>query len=108
MIETLFTYLEVGTDVEKAGAVNALYWAEPPQVIEGPADEIAETHAKHLELADLWDRKRSLFVREFVHNENLQVRRSERITFSANSSKFLYTTERVLNFPSSRPFPHFR
>ena len=57
----LLAYLETGSNEEKAGAANALYWAECPK----PGEDISE----------LRNRIRADMLREFVYNEDLEVRR---------------------------------
>lgn len=61
--EALLNYVSTGTNFEKAGAVNALYWA-----LGSPnnADEIEDIHI----------RRRSMYLQEFIANRNLNVRRS--------------------------------
>jgi hypothetical protein len=55
--EQLLRYLESGTDIEKAGAASALYWS-------GDDSD-----------GELRERIHSQRLREFVNNEDLQVRR---------------------------------
>jgi hypothetical protein len=80
--EALLDYVENGSDFEKAGAVNALYWAGVSLCFVGDIREYTlenatpESRAAYLELKDVWLRKRCLFLREFVSNENVDVRRS--------------------------------
>ncbi len=57
----LLKYLENGTNEEKAGAASALYWAWRPK----PGEDMSE----------LARRTRADMLREFVYNEDLQVRR---------------------------------
>ncbi len=57
----LLDYLERGNNEEKAGAASALYWAWRPR----PGED----------MSDLQDRMRADMLREFVYNEDLQVRR---------------------------------
>ena len=68
--EALLDLVEQGSSFEKAGAVNALYWARPRLSF------IKESQAAYEALADLRLRQRCLFLREFVSNPNLDVRRS--------------------------------
>ena len=56
----LLEYLESGTNEEKAGAVNAIYW------VHGDGDSTR----------DLRLRIRCQMLREFVHNSDLQLRRN--------------------------------
>ena len=80
--EALLEYVENGSDFEKAGAVNALYWAQMPLRFSGITREFAldnatpESRDAHLELNDVWQRKRCLLLREFVANADVHVRRS--------------------------------
>jgi hypothetical protein len=80
--EALLDVVENGTDFEKAGAVNALYWAGMKPAYTGNTQDFTvenatpDSRAAYLELSDVWDRKRCLFLREFVSNENVDVRRS--------------------------------
>jgi hypothetical protein len=55
----LFAYLQSGNDREKAGAASALYWVEPD-----PDPDL-----------DLRERIRCQMLREFVSNEDIEVRR---------------------------------
>jgi hypothetical protein len=61
VLEELLRYLECGTDVEKAGAASAFYWAG-----HNPLGE---------DLAELRQRIDWQMLREFVGNEDVQVRR---------------------------------
>ena len=80
--EALLDVVENGNDFEKAGAVNALYWGGISLRFDnyklGLTLENAtpESRAAYLELQDVWERKRCLFLRKFVANENVDVRRS--------------------------------
>ena len=81
VIEALLDLVERGSNFEKAGAVNALYWAGfRLSFINAPNFSLEyatpESQAAYEALADLWLRKRCLFLREFVSNPNLDVRRS--------------------------------
>jgi hypothetical protein len=82
VIEALLHYVEHGSAFEKAGAVNALYWAGVPLCYTGNTREFTlenatpESRAAYLELNDVLLRKRCLFLQEFVSNENVHVRRS--------------------------------
>lgn len=72
--EALLDYLENGTDFEKAGAANALYWADKDKKPRNnPHSDIA---AEWEDLSDLWQRRHNLRLQEFVRNENVDVRRS--------------------------------
>jgi hypothetical protein len=61
--EALLNFVSTGTNFEKAGAVNALYWAL------GSPDNAEE-------IEDIYIRRRSMYLQEFVSNRNLHVRRS--------------------------------
>jgi hypothetical protein len=80
--EALLEYVEQGNDFEKAGAINALYWGGMHLQFDDYRRGLTLEHATpesrtaYLELKDVWERKRSLFLREFVSNENVDVRRS--------------------------------
>ncbi len=80
--EALLEYVEKGSDFEKGGAVNALYWAQMPLRFSGVTQDFTlenatpESRAAYLELNDVWLRKRCLFLREFVANADVHVRRS--------------------------------
>jgi hypothetical protein len=80
--EALLDLVEQGSNFEKAGAVNALYWARfrfsfiksaPEYTLEYATPE---SKAAYEALADIRLRKQCLFLREFVSNPNLDVRRS--------------------------------
>lgn len=60
VIERLFEYLQNGTNEEKAGAVSAMYWA----FVRGRNEAIG----------DLRRRRHNAFLREFVENEDVNVR----------------------------------
>jgi hypothetical protein len=78
----LLDIVETGSDFEKAGAVNASYWGgislSFPENTQDFTVENAtlESRAAYLELQDVWERRRCLFLREFVSNENVEVRQS--------------------------------
>lgn len=80
--EALLEFVETGTDFEKAGAVNALYWggmslSYPANTTRFTVENATpDSRAAYLELKDVWDRKRCLLLREFVSNESVDVRRS--------------------------------
>lgn len=67
VVESLLKYAETGSDFEKAGAANALYWAGLPSRYPGADKD---------EIADLSLRRRCLYLREFAANESVDVRRS--------------------------------
>ncbi|HEX5244729.1 MAG TPA: hypothetical protein VFW23_15805 [Tepidisphaeraceae bacterium] len=73
---SLLNYLEKGSDFEKAGAVNALYWAGMLRMVQGPPEKMAQNHKECAGLDDVWQKRRSMLLREFVVNSNTDVRRS--------------------------------
>lgn len=62
--EALLHYLEEGTNVEKAGAASAFYWSL-----------MHHERVTHENIEDLVARKRDLFLREFVTNQDVEVKR---------------------------------
>ncbi|WP_406631291.1 hypothetical protein [Amycolatopsis sp. WGS_07] len=74
--EALLDYLATGTDPERAGAARAWYWAEPNLDYRGK-DLVAtpESQAEYDAHADLRARWNAAALREFVSNEDLDVRR---------------------------------
>jgi hypothetical protein len=80
--ELLLDIVESGTDFEKAGAVNALYWAQmsvtyPPNTINfGFENATQQSRDAYSKLNDVWERRRRLFLCEFVSNDSIDVRRS--------------------------------
>ena len=62
--EALLDFVEKGTDLDKQGAVSALYWAH------------FVCHESRDELADVWLRRASVLLKEFIVNTNLHVRRN--------------------------------
>jgi hypothetical protein len=80
--EALLEVVESGSDFQKAGAVNASYWAQVGLSFLGnvpaytPEYAIPESRAAYEALADIRDRRRRLFLETFVNNPNLDVRRS--------------------------------
>jgi|ERR1700677_608895 len=77
--EYLLEVIESGTDFRKAGAVNALYWAQMPVSYSAEFlcfDSVEETREAEKALAGLWERKRKLLLETFVANPNVDVRRS--------------------------------
>jgi hypothetical protein len=84
--EYLLSVVEFGTDVRRAGAVNALYWSQvallfrnvslddlPPFDLEHAT---AESRTAYMALQDVWERKKRLFLETFVANASVEVRRS--------------------------------
>ena len=82
VIEYFLGVLENGTDFQRPGAVNALYWCGGPLVFPGDIPSLdaehptAESRAEADRFADLWSRERTLLLRTFVSNANVDVRRS--------------------------------
>jgi hypothetical protein len=82
VVEALLEVVENGNDFEKAGAVNALYWGGMSLSFPAGTQEFTlenatpESRSAYVELEDVWDRKRCLFLRVFVSNENVHVRQS--------------------------------
>jgi hypothetical protein len=80
--EYLLDVVASGTDFQKAGAVNALYWAGVHLVFRGDArtfdyrDATPESRAEYEALSDVWQRERELFLETFVSNQNVDVRRA--------------------------------
>jgi hypothetical protein len=80
--EYLLSVVESGTDFRKAGAINALYWAQVPLSfpIDAPSFDIQyatrESRAAYEGLRDIWERKQRLFLETFVANSSVDVRRS--------------------------------
>ena len=74
----LLDAFQMGTNTEKAGVADALYWVEPGRTYIGkiiPENETEESKALNASLEDLIERKKTLFLSEFVKNEDVQVRR---------------------------------
>lgn len=82
VITEFLNYLENGTNREKSGAVRALYWTIPKLEFPKNTKEFtfknATRKSKELlhSLKDLERKKRDLFLKEFVKNTDLDVRRS--------------------------------
>jgi hypothetical protein len=78
--EALLGVFASGGNVEKLGAIRALYWAQPPLETadrsRGVGLDAASPDSRRawLALSDLWARKARLFLEEFVHNHDPQVR----------------------------------
>lgn len=78
--EALVEAFTTGTDVEKLGAIRALYWAQPPLETDdrsrGFGLDAASPDARRawLALADVWVKKARLFLEEFVRNPNPELR----------------------------------
>jgi hypothetical protein len=80
--EYLLDMLEAGTDSQKAGAVNALYWAQAAVGSAGNTSDYGDGRAPVAfgraseELGDIWTRARTLCLKTFVSNPDADVRRS--------------------------------
>lgn len=75
--QALLSYVRDGTDFEKAGAVNALYWASgrtTRSIMEDPVPDPAVSEGESPRAT--WDRIQTVLLKEFVRNLNLDVRRS--------------------------------
>jgi len=79
---TLFKYLEDGSNEEKIGAVKVFYWIKPRLVYAKNAKDHSFKNATH-ESKELYNsvrgleiRKNYLYLKEFVKNEDLDVRRA--------------------------------
>jgi hypothetical protein len=79
--EHLLDVVEHGSLLEIAGAVAALYWANMQISFAGQVPEYTlryatdESRTEYLKLNDIWERKRQLFLRTFIANGDLHVRR---------------------------------
>jgi len=92
--EALLRYVETGTNFEKAGAINGLYWATVlPQ---GAAASNAEAQAVFASMADLRARLSNLLLKEFVSNENVDVRRSIIAMLSPNPAAYATDVQALL------------
>src|SRR6185369_1358937 len=78
----LLEVLQTGTAFRKAGAANALYWAQmglsfPPGTTVFTVEHATpESQAEYAALAAIWDRKKLLLLETFVSNPSADVRRS--------------------------------
>ena len=80
--EYLLCVIESGTDFQKAGAVNALYWAQAG--LSFPSNAVSydieyatpESRAAYEALQDVRDRRRRVLLETFVMNSSVDVRRS--------------------------------
>ena len=79
--EHLLAVVEAGDAPEIAGAVAALYWANMSITFSGEVPEYTlehatpESRAAFLELKDVWERKRELYLTTFINKDNVEVRR---------------------------------
>ncbi len=71
--ETLLAYFENGSEIEKAGTVQAMYWAS---LIRGRDSDRQKPEARAWfeAVGDLWMRQRCRLLREFVNNPSVLVR----------------------------------
>lgn len=80
--EYLLGVVESGSDFRKAGAVNALYWAQVPLSFPGTAPSFTieyatpESRAAYEAVSDLRERKRRLLLETFISSPSVDVRRS--------------------------------
>ncbi len=79
---SLLEVVRNGDNFEKAGAVNALYWAMRGLAFRGIPPAYTKEYAlpesvkAYEELADVWIERDCLFLKEFVNNPDTSVRRS--------------------------------
>lgn len=77
VITSLLDCVENGSDFEKAGAVNALYWTQIPFRLNQPTNTFEPIdESLYRELNDLRERRRRLLLQTFVRNPSVDVRRS--------------------------------
>jgi hypothetical protein len=77
--QALLVYVRDGTDFEKAGAVNALYWALGHSSTHGYdlEDRVPDPPESEGESPSAtWHRAQRIFLEEFVRNPDVDVRRS--------------------------------
>jgi hypothetical protein len=80
--EYLLGVVESGSDFRKAGAVNAMYWAQVPLSFVGSVPSFTTEHATpesraaYEAVSDLRERKRLLLLDTFLSNPSVDVRRS--------------------------------
>ena len=78
--EALLSVFASGDNLEKLGAIRALYWAQPPletpDRTRGAGLDAASPDSRRawLALSDLWARKTQLYLEEFVQNDEPEVR----------------------------------
>ncbi|MFC4517922.1 hypothetical protein [Streptomyces ehimensis] len=80
VLTTLIRYLRTGTNQERAGAARAWYWAQPSLEITGQDDTgkwipTPDSQAEFEAVADLSAEWGEATLREFVANDDLDVRR---------------------------------
>jgi hypothetical protein len=103
VVTALLEVVEHGSDFEKAGAVNALYWASVPLIFHGTAPSFdhehatAESRAAYDALDDLWLRKRCLFLQTFISNADVHVRRSLIPSLVLNPTAYPDTLQPLVN-----------
>lgn len=92
--EFFLNFVEGDDDFEIAGAVAALYWANMPICFAGnvPKHTIQyatpESRDAFLALDDVWQRKRETFLRVFVENKDVTVRRQIIPSLSVDESAY--------------------
>jgi hypothetical protein len=80
--EYLLAVLKSGSDFRKAGAAQALYWAQVPLVFSGDTPSFDDENATRASrrayemLEDVWLQKRRLLLETFVATLSVEVRRS--------------------------------
>lgn len=95
--EALLTFIKSGSNFEKAGACNALYWARVPLEFRGTVlnfdieNATPESRDAYNEINDIRLQIQYLFLQEFITNTDLDVRRS--IVASLNLDPDLYPDE---------------
>ncbi|QDT95264.1 hypothetical protein [Gimesia aquarii] len=95
--EFLLNVVEGDDDVEIAGAVAALYWANMQIQFTDNVPQLTldyatpESRKEFLALNDVWERKRETFLRVFVNNYNVSIR--QRIIPSLNLDESAYPDE---------------
>ena len=95
--EYLLDVVEGGNDDDIAGAVAALYWANMSLSFNTDASEFTlkyaspESREAYLALADVWERKRTTYLRVFLQNEAVRVR--QQIIPSLNLDESTYPEE---------------
>jgi hypothetical protein len=72
--ETLLDWFECGSDLEKAGAVQAMYHALGLTRLTEADQNKPEAAVLTEMMRDIWMRRRCLFLKEFVNNPNTVVR----------------------------------
>lgn len=74
--EWLMAFVESGSDYEKAGAVRALYWSNPNAAQERHPERACDLAEEAKQIRPLRRKIRWRLMREFIRNDDLDVRRS--------------------------------